>query len=123
MLLQRHVALLARMRGGQGKEEKEDVGQYRNDYKSGSGRLKGDQKKKLEHKLDCEKCENNRTLTCVAHIWHTIGATMCQSGHMFPDKSNRRLALMETLQIEEPTEAAEVGQLVAAGSRRAILAT
>ena len=47
---------------------------------------------------------------------------------MFPDivfdNSNRRLyALIETLQIEEPTEAAEVGQLVAAGSRGAILAT
>ena len=46
---------------------------------------------------------------------------------MFPDivfdKSNRRLALIETLQLEEPTEAAEVGQLVAAGSRGAILAT
>ena len=32
MLLERNVALLSRMRGGQGKEEKEDVGQYHNDY-------------------------------------------------------------------------------------------
>ena len=66
-------------------------------------------------------------MTSIAHIWHTVGAIICQSERISPDivfdKSNRRLALIETLQIEEPTEAAEVGQLVAAGSRGAILAT